>query len=107
MWSASQSGATSVTPLVLHLRPGAREWFMAGLHRHHPELVGRYERLYASGAYAPTWYQRRVTRQVHELAAEHGIGPATRRGEARRDGVPARPPVPTPPAQEGTHLSLL
>src|SRR5690348_9299942 len=60
------AGATSVTPLTLHLRPGAREWFMAWLGRHHPHLVRRYERLYAQGAYAPTWYQRRITRQVHE-----------------------------------------
>lgn len=44
------AGATSVTPLVLHLRPGAREWFMAWLGRHHPHLVRRYERLYADGA---------------------------------------------------------
>jgi DNA repair photolyase len=77
------AGATSVTPLVLHLRPGAREWFMAWLGQHHPHLVRRYERLYADGAYAPKWYQRRVTRQVHELADEFGIGPAAR-GEARR-----------------------
>lgn len=70
------AGATSVTPLVLHLRPGAREWFMAWLTQHHPHLVRRYERLYADGAYAPTWYQRRITRQVHELAQEYGIGPA-------------------------------
>ncbi|MCS0638510.1 Rv2578c family radical SAM protein [Streptomyces sp. LP05-1] len=76
------AGATSVTPLVLHLRPGAREWFMAWLGRHHPYLVARYERLYAGGSYAPTWYQRRITRQVHELADEFGIGPA-RRGAAR------------------------
>ncbi len=47
------SGATSVTPLVLHLRPGAREWFMSWLAEHHPHLVARYERLYAEGAYAP------------------------------------------------------
>ncbi|WP_261719861.1 Rv2578c family radical SAM protein [Streptomyces sp. FZ201] len=70
------AGATSVTPLVLHLRPGAREWFMAWLARHHPYLVRRYERLYAEGAYAPKWYQRRITRQVHDLAREYGIGPA-------------------------------
>ncbi|WFB11508.1 Rv2578c family radical SAM protein [Streptomyces sp. LX-29] len=76
------AGAGSVTPLVLHLRPGAREWFMAWLARHHPHLVRRYEAMYAGGAYAPTWYQRRVTRQVHELAAEYGIGPA-RAGAAR------------------------
>ncbi|NBE55620.1 Rv2578c family radical SAM protein [Streptomyces boluensis] len=70
------SGATSVTPLVLHLRPGAREWFMAWLTEHHPHLVRRYERLYAEGPYAPKWYQRRITRHVHELAQEYGIGPS-------------------------------
>ncbi|QNP69277.1 Rv2578c family radical SAM protein [Streptomyces roseirectus] len=81
------SGATSVTPLTLHLRPGAREWFMSWLARHHPHLVARYDRLYASGAYAPNWYQRRITRQVHELAREYGIGPT-------RGGMPRRPPQP-------------
>ncbi len=33
------AGAASVTPLVLHLRPGAREWFMAWLNREHPYLA--------------------------------------------------------------------
>ncbi|MFG2812647.1 Rv2578c family radical SAM protein [Streptomyces sp. NPDC048410] len=98
----AESGATSVTPLVLHLRPGAREWFMSWLAQHHPHLVARYERMYAGGSYAPTWYQRRVTRQVHELAREYGIGPtrasATRR--IRRD----RPAEPEP---EPTQLTLM
>ncbi|MGW5675920.1 Rv2578c family radical SAM protein [Streptomyces sp. NPDC003860] len=93
----ADAGATSVTPLVLHLRPGAREWFTAWLARHHQRLVPRYERLYAAGAYAPTWYQRRITRQVHELAAEFGIGPADR-GAPRRIGGPA------PPTDQGTAL---
>ncbi|MFJ5772995.1 Rv2578c family radical SAM protein [Streptomyces sp. NPDC093094] len=97
-------GATSVTPLVLHLRPGAREWFMSWLGRHHPHLVRRYERLYADGAYAPTWYQRRITGQVHELAQEYGIGP-TRPGPPRRVR-PAGPPKPG--ATSGpTQLTLL
>jgi DNA repair photolyase len=97
------SGASSVTPLVLHLRPGAREWFMAWLGRHHPYLVRRYERLYADGAYAPKWYQRRITRQVHELAQEYGIGP-TRAGMPRR----ITPPEPTEEAvSEPTQLSLI
>ncbi|MFI9770607.1 Rv2578c family radical SAM protein [Streptomyces sp. NPDC052415] len=97
------AGATSVTPLVLHLRPGAREWFMAWLARHHPHLVRRYERLYADGAYAPKWYQRRITRQVHELAEEYGIGP-TRAGMPRR----IREPEPAaPPPAEPVQLSLL
>ncbi|MFB7255851.1 Rv2578c family radical SAM protein [Streptomyces nojiriensis] len=102
--AVAEAGATSVTPLVLHLRPGAREWFTAWLGAHHPRLVPRYERMYAGGPYAPTWYQRRITRQVHELAAEFGIGPA-RRGEARKVVTPERPDGSA--AAGATQLSLL
>lgn len=99
----ASAGATSVTPLVLHLRPGAREWFMTWLARGHPHLVRRYERLYAEGTYAPKWYQRRITRHVHELATEFGIGPA-RRGTPRRIPVPPEGSPAEPPA---TQLTLL
>ncbi|GAA0478093.1 Rv2578c family radical SAM protein [Streptomyces olivaceiscleroticus] len=116
--AVAAAGASSVTPLVLHLRPGAREWFMAWLERHHPHLVRRYERLYADGAYAPKWYQRRITRQVHELAAEYGIGPAHAAGHRRGTRRPAprvpaqagpvEPDSPTGPAAAGsTQLTLL
>ncbi|MFF1274831.1 Rv2578c family radical SAM protein [Streptomyces marokkonensis] len=101
--AVAAAGATSVTPLVLHLRPGAREWFMAWLAHHHPHLVTRYERLYAEGAYAPKWYQRRITRQVHDLAQEYGIGP-TRAGMPRR--IPTAGPA-GPSTAEPTQLTLL
>ncbi|MER6911986.1 Rv2578c family radical SAM protein [Streptomyces sp. NPDC000594] len=108
------AGATSVTPLVLHLRPGAREWFLDWLGRHHPQLVRRYERLYAAGAYAPTWYQRRITRQVHELATEYGIGPTGPGLPHRRGHRPGSPDAPDAPAEPGpdpggepTQLTLL
>lgn len=101
----AESGATSVTPLVLHLRPGAREWYLAWLAVHHPRLLSRYKALYADGSYAPKWYQRRITRQVHEFATEYGIGPT------RPTAPRAVPPPETPPAPadiEGpTQLSLL
>ncbi|WP_320778600.1 Rv2578c family radical SAM protein [Streptomyces sp. CRN 30] len=106
------AGATSVTPLVLHLRPGAREWFMAWLARHHPHLVRRYERLYAEGAYAPKWYQRRITRQVHDLAREYGMGPRGA-GAARRIPEPGPDALAEPSehseisAPEPTQLTLL
>ncbi|MGW8985266.1 Rv2578c family radical SAM protein [Streptomyces parvus] len=103
--AVAEAGAASVTPLVLHLRPGAREWYMHWLGQHHPHLVERYERMYAGGAYAPTWYQRRITRQVHELADEFGIGPA-HRGAARR--IAQAPPVPAAAPEPGpTQLTLL
>jgi DNA repair photolyase len=102
--AAAAAGAVHVTPIVLHLRPGAREWFMAWLGQHHPHLVRRYERLYAEGAYAPKWYQRRVTRQVHELAQEYGIGPA-RAGAARR--IRPAGAAEAPAAAEPTQLTLI
>ncbi|MFF7214910.1 Rv2578c family radical SAM protein [Streptomyces sp. NPDC008238] len=107
------TGATSVTPLVLHLRSGAREWFMAWLSVHHPRLIPRYKALYADGAYAPTWYQRRITRQVHEFAAEFGIGPsrpaAARRIAAPEEDTPGPPAVAAGPAQpaQPTQLTLI
>ncbi|MGQ4511484.1 Rv2578c family radical SAM protein [Streptomyces sp. DW26H14] len=94
------AGAVSVTPLALHLRPGgSREWFMAWLRQRYPGLVGRYERLYGGGSYAPKWYQRQITRTVHELADEYGIGPRGRPFRIPRpddaDGEPAAAPEPT------------
>ncbi|MET7536280.1 Rv2578c family radical SAM protein [Streptomyces sp. NPDC005507] len=100
--AVAAAGATSVTPLVLHLRPGAREWFMSWLGLHHPHLVRRYERLYAEGAYAPKWYQRRITRQVHELAEEFGIGPSRAEGPRR-----LRARLEPEPAPAATQLTLL
>jgi DNA repair photolyase len=70
----AQAGATSVTPIVLHLRTGAREWFFRWLGEHHPALVPRYRALYGRGAYAPKDYQQRIAGQVRELAQRHMVG---------------------------------
>ncbi len=71
------SGAASLSAVVLHLRPGAREWYLRWLAEHHRDLVDRYRRLYGSRAYAPASYQQRITGQVADLARRHGIGRAT------------------------------
>ncbi len=68
------AGATYVTPIVLHLRPGAREWFMSWLSATHPELMPRYRQMYAKSSYAPKTYQDDVCAQVRELAKAAGIG---------------------------------
>jgi DNA repair photolyase len=70
----AEAGARSVTPLVLHLRPGAREWYLAWLHREYPQLVPRYHELYGRGAYAPKAYQRAISAQVAELARRYDVG---------------------------------
>src|SRR5439155_19839200 len=68
------TGATHVSPIVLHLRTGAREWYMQWLAENRPELVDRYERLYGRSAYAPKAFQEEITGRVHELAERFSVG---------------------------------
>src|SRR5262249_60368480 len=84
----AQAGAASVTPIVLHLRTGAREWFFRWLGEAHPDLVPRYRALYSRGAYAPAAYQNRVAEQVRALARRYGVG---------RGAPSGRPPPFAPP----------
>jgi DNA repair photolyase len=90
------TGANHVMPIVLHLRPGTREWYFRWLGAHHPDLVGRYLDLYGRSAYAPKSYQARIAGQVRELADKHGIGrPRPGFGHGRRP-VPERPAAQAP-----------
>jgi DNA repair photolyase len=50
--AAIDAGATHVSPILLHLRPGVREQFMPWLAEHYPDLVPQYEATYRR-AYAP------------------------------------------------------
>ena len=68
------AGARHVMPIVLHLRPGTREWFFRWLRAQHPGLVEAYLELYGRGAYTPKAYQNRITGQVRQLAEKYGIG---------------------------------
>ncbi|MCK2216340.1 Rv2578c family radical SAM protein [Actinomadura sp. ATCC 31491] len=96
----ADAGATHLAPIVLHLRPGAREWWLRWLSREHPRLVPRYLELYGRGAYAPKAYQARVTAQVRELAERFGVGRDAPAGPRRRPPRPAPvPPAPPPPEQ--------
>jgi DNA repair photolyase len=108
----ADSGAVHVTPIVLHLRPGTREWYLRWLNDNHPELVRRYLRFYGRGAYAPKAYQSEISGQVRELAQRYGVG-ATSPAAARRIGPPGLGPAPAEPAKaapaapEPLQLSLL
>ncbi len=96
------AGATHVMPIVLHLRPGTRDWFLGWLRAEHPELVDKYLELYGRGAYAPKAYQARIAGQVRELAAKHGIGrprPGFGHGTLRPPRGPAAGDPATPAAE--------
>lgn len=69
----ARSGATSVTPLPLHLRPGAREWYAQWLSREFPALLPSYRQLFGRGSYSPKAYQSAVVAKVRLAARRHGI----------------------------------
>ncbi|HET9168717.1 MAG TPA: Rv2578c family radical SAM protein [Actinospica sp.] len=100
------AGATSVTPLMLHLRPGAREWYAAWLKERHPDLVARYRALYRRGSYLPQGYADRVTAEVREIAAACGIKRPVR-GANRKPAADVVTPAPAPEAEpRAEQLSL-
>ncbi|MBQ1025172.1 Rv2578c family radical SAM protein [Micromonospora sp. C95] len=85
------AGAANVTPLALHLRPGAREWYARWLGREHPRLVPRYRELFRAGAYAPQSYQRELTARVRIAARRHGLTPP---GAGEHRDAPRPAPAP-------------
>ncbi|HUG83598.1 MAG TPA: radical SAM protein [Euzebya sp.] len=46
--AAADAGATHITPITLHLRPGVKEAFWPWLQAQHPELVAHYTALYGA-----------------------------------------------------------
>lgn len=67
------AGASRVTYGALHLRPGAREWFLLWLEREHPELVGRYRAMYANSSSAPKGYRQWLGDKMRGLLRAYGL----------------------------------
>ena len=67
------AGATGATVFALHLRPGAREWFLRYLGEQHPHLVGPYAELYRGGAYVARSYAADLARRARVLLRRHGL----------------------------------
>jgi DNA repair photolyase len=72
--AARDAGATGIWTALLNLRPGTREHFLENLARDWPELLPRYERLYAGRAYLPAGETEPVRREVAELKDRFAVG---------------------------------
>ena len=91
----AEAGAVSIGGICLHLRGEVREVFMDWLRSYRPDLVPRYERLYARGAYAPKAERERLSRlirtgrrvsPIRRDPAATGAGARGARGGAAGDG---------------------
>lgn len=70
--TAKEHGATFVSPNVLFLKPGTKEWFMPALREAYPHLAGKYDRYYR-GPYAPKDYTREVIALVNRVRRKVGF----------------------------------
>ena len=89
-----QAGAVSVSPILLHLRPGVREHYLGWLADARPELLPMHEQQYVR-AYAPKPTQEALSRRVAALVARYG-GRTVSAQETR----PVAEPSPAPPRPE-------
>ena len=89
---ATEAGAVSIGGQTLFLRGSVREIFFDWLRTYRPDLVPRYERLYAEGAYVPARERRAIERAA---GMPHSRLRADRDRFTRR-GAPSGPPVAAP-----------
>jgi DNA repair photolyase len=83
----SDAGARSVGGIALHLRGETRGVFMDWLKSYRPDLVERYEELYARGAYMPVSERQRLSGMLQRSSFWRDD-----RGLQQPD-APARPPT--------------
>lgn len=83
----ADAGATGVTVLPLHLKPGTREWYLQWLEREHPHLVAGYGRVYARGTHSIKAYRDWLWERVRPLLEERGFGSS---GHRARSGATGR-----------------
>ncbi|WP_425953540.1 Rv2578c family radical SAM protein [Xylanimonas sp. McL0601] len=83
----AEAGATGVTVMALHLKPGTREWYLGWLEREHPDLAAGYGRVFARGTYALKAYQEWLKERVRPMLEERGFGSA---GHRVRSGATGR-----------------
>ncbi|HST54860.1 MAG TPA: radical SAM protein [Solirubrobacteraceae bacterium] len=76
---AAAAGATSIGGGALHLRGEVKDVFMNWLRSQRPDLVERYEELYARGAYAPAEERKRLARLVRARGVHRGYRPISAR----------------------------
>lgn len=74
----AETGASWVSTGALHLRPGAREWFLQWLAAEFPSLVAKYRRIYSSpkggfSSYASKEYRQWLGKRAAEARRRHGF----------------------------------
>jgi DNA repair photolyase len=102
---AADAGASHLTPITLHLRPGVKEEFMPWLEETYPELVAGYRRLYR-GSNAPKSVREAIAERVRTEKRRHRTFASPTPPTARRLPDPRPRDSPAPDPEPATQLSL-
>jgi DNA repair photolyase len=73
--ACAEAGATHIGGICLHLRGAVRDIWFEWLEAYRPDLIPRYEKLYARGAYAPKAERERIMDLVRDVRPEPKIEP--------------------------------
>ena len=82
--ACADAGAVTISPILLHLRPGVREQYMPWIEKERPDLLPLYEELYPR-SYAPKTARQRITKLVYRYVREFGSA-AVQPGSTRDTG---------------------
>ena len=102
--AAFDAGATHVSPILLHLRPGVKEEYMGWLEQNYPDLVARYMSMYGRRSYAREHDREVLTELVDTIKKE------TPRPEPSRHATWSRwraPDKPSPSSSRSEQLTLM
>ncbi|MGH8873860.1 MAG: radical SAM protein, partial [Acidimicrobiia bacterium] len=94
-----EAGATFVSPILLHLRPGAREQYLGWLALARPDLLPAYREMYGARAYPPAALRRRLARLVGAMVGR-------RRRPPSQQSARGHAPAPIGPSTVGDQLRL-
>ncbi|HEX2241244.1 MAG TPA: radical SAM protein [Actinomycetota bacterium] len=101
--AALDAGATHVSPILLHLRPGVKEVYLDWLADSYPDLLPRYLEMYPK-AYASSADRAALTKTMTRITAELEMELGKDRRPPRRRMRRKPPPVARPDSEQ---LSLL
>jgi len=102
--AAFEAGATHVSPILLHLRPGVKEEYMGWLEREYPDLVPKYMSMYNRRSYAHESDRKALAQTVQDIKAampRAAPRPRSSRSQWRR---PNQAPAPRARSEQMTLL---
>jgi DNA repair photolyase len=95
-----EAGAVNIGGIPLHLRGEVRDIFFEWLRSYRPDLVPRYEQLYARGAYVGKEERERIQALLRPARPGGGTRAMRRSGpDAVPDKDPVTMPAPRPPRE--------